>query len=130
MITAAVVNGKLIPRISSADPNNPFRPNAISNAKPATDGGNTIGRSRINSTHDLFLNFQRDKTYASGVPKTAAIIIVIELVTRLKVSAFIAWSESALEKKLGLIERKITAARGITKSPSSNTLGTTNIQFE
>ena len=129
-MTAAVVKGKLIPRKVNVEPNNPLRPNAINSARPATEGGNTIGRSRINSSHDLCLNFQRANMYASGVPNTPAMIVVIELVTRLNLSASKACSENAFFKKSELIERKTSATNGSAKSASMITLGMMNIHFE
>jgi len=128
--TAVVVKGRLIPKRLNVEPNNPLRPNAINNASPATEGGNMIGRSRSSSSHDLCLIFQRAKTYAKGVPNIIAMIVVIELVTRLNLSALKACSENALLKKSELIERKTSAVKGSAKSPSRTMLGMMNIHFE
>ena len=107
----------------NTEPSNPLRPNAINNAKPATEGGNTIGRSSSSSNHDLCLIFQCANMYASGVPNIAAIMVVIELETRLNLSAFKACSENASLKKFELIERKTSATNGSAKIASRIVLG-------
>jgi len=61
-ITASVVNGMTIPKTSSASPTRPRRPNTKSSARPATDGGRTIGRSTIVSTMDDPRNGRRART--------------------------------------------------------------------
>ncbi len=49
-MTAIVVNGTEMPRNSNGADEEPRRPNTSSRARPATDGGRTIGRSTTAST--------------------------------------------------------------------------------
>ena len=45
MITASTVKGIFTPIAVNKEPKIPLRPNAISRAMPATEGGSTVGRS-------------------------------------------------------------------------------------
>src|SRR5512139_81793 len=105
MMTAAVVNGRLIPRALNSCPKIPLRPNAINNTNPATDGGRTIGRSIKSSIQDRNLNFQRASMYASVVPNRMVTAVVIVLVIRLNFNAFNAWSDNIYIKKPSLKDR-------------------------
>src|SRR5258706_1350631 len=128
--TAAVVNGKLMPKILSAEPNNPLRPNAINKASPATEGGSTIGKSMNNSIHDLNLKRQRANIYASGVPRMTVPAVVIVLVTKLRRRALNACSENALLKKSLLTERTNSANNGSANKANNIPPGIMKIQLK
>ena len=86
-ITATVVNGTENPSSSNGAASNPRRPNTSSRASPATDGGNTIGRSTTASIRPFAPKRRRARTKASGIPSATVITRLIAVVTRLSHSA-------------------------------------------
>ena len=79
-MTAAVVKGRLIPTDSSAPPNTPCRPKAISIANPTTTGGSTMGNSTSTSTALTVRELLRARKRAKGVPKPTITNILTPLV--------------------------------------------------
>ena len=80
MITAVVVNGRVMPMLFKGLPSKPVLPNAISMATPATTGGRIIGSSTIRSIvfkkRELFFA----NNNANGDPKPTIISMLIPLV--------------------------------------------------
>ena len=86
-ITPAVVNGSVTPKALKAWPASPARPNAMSNAKPATVGGSTMGKSIRTSSRRLPGNSRIASSHATGSPNATTMAVAIPLVTRLRRSA-------------------------------------------
>ena len=86
-MTARVVNGISSPIASSAPPRSPRRPRTSRRARPATDGGRTIGRSTIASTHPEPRNRRRARTIARGRPNATVTTRLIAVVVRLRTRA-------------------------------------------
>ena len=76
-------------------PSTPRRPKTSSSARPATDGGRTIGRSTIASTSHLPRNRRRARTKASGRPRATVSTRLTAVVARLSHSASRTTGEAA-----------------------------------
>ena len=86
-MTATVVNGTEIPRNSNGAASSPRRPNTRRRARPATDGGRTMGMSTTVSMRLLPRKARRARTNASGSPRTTVMTRLIDVVTRLSHNA-------------------------------------------
>ena len=85
--TAATVNGSETPRSASGSPSRPRRPKTSSSARPATEGGMTMGRSTRVSTSARPRPRPRARRRATGVPKTTTRPRLKRVLNRLSVSA-------------------------------------------
>ena len=82
-----MVNGTEMPRNSNGAESSPRRPKTSSSARPATDGGRTMGRSTTASSQPLPRNRRRARTKASGSPRVTVMTRLMAVVTRLSQSA-------------------------------------------
>ena len=85
--TASVVNGMERPATSSGSPSRPRRPKTSSRARPATEGGSTMGRSTTVSSTAAARLRRRARNVASGMPRATLTTTATAVVIRLRRSA-------------------------------------------
>jgi hypothetical protein len=123
IITAITVKGIVISMEDKKAPNNPLRPNAISRAMPATEGGKTVGRSMMVSIRRCNRKLRCDNSRATGVPKSSVIAVVDNDVKTLKFIACNNWvllivSNNLLTgtfKKIAIIGMVMNKTSGIAR---------------
>src|SRR5690606_16601097 len=129
MITAAVVNGSVIPKPASSHcPTSPRRPSTSSSATPPTTGGSTSGTVTSARTSRRPGNSTRASSQASGTPNSRQKAVATVADTSDSRSASSTCGSASRSSSVGQGARTSRPASGSTRKASPATAGTTRIQ--